>query len=75
MVEQFNKNKEEHNTIMNQLNDFKNEILVKIAELPQVILDKADERYASKTTERAVYGLIGAIVLAFVYAVIELIKK
>ena len=34
-----------------------------------------DGRYAAKTAERIIYGLVGAICLAFVLAMWELIKK
>lgn len=75
---QLDDNKAEHKTIMEQLKDFSDkltELMVKVEGLPARILERADERYASKTTEKAVYGLIGAICLTVVYALVELIKK
>jgi hypothetical protein len=75
---QLDDNKAEHKTIMEQLKDFSDkltELMLKVEGLPSKILERADERYASKTTEKAVYGLIGAICLAVVYALVELIKQ
>lgn len=72
------KNEQEHTTIMDKLDNFgeKLEALsVKMAQLPDEIFKRADERYAAKTAERVIYGLVGAICLAFVLALWELIKK
>lgn len=62
---------EKIDNIINSLGD----INVKIAELPEKVLDKADERYASKTVERAVYGIIGALSLTVIIAIVELVIK
>ena len=74
----LDKNEQEHTTIMDKLDNFgeKLEALsVKMAQLPDEIFKRADERYAAKTAERVIYGLVGAICLAFVLALWELIKK
>lgn len=71
-------NEKEHITIMTELKKVGEDIAnisIQIAKLPQDILDLADKRYASKTAERVIYGLVGAVCLAFVYGLIELIKN
>ena len=39
----------------------------------KAFINEADGRYASKVTERLVYGLVAAVLLAVVYAVLHLI--
>lgn len=71
-------NDKEHSIIMEKLDSFgeKLEILsVKIAQLPDEILKRADERYASKTAERVIYALVGAVCFAFIMGVWKLIEK
>jgi len=53
----------------NKINDFKIEIIKEIAELP----DKLDGRYASKTTEKIVYGGVGIALSALIVALISLV--
>lgn len=48
---------------------------IDIAKMPEIILEKADARYASKTSEKVVYGMVGAIVLGVLYAILELVIK
>lgn len=75
---QLDDNKREHETFMDKLNELGSQLtslMIKVEGLPEKILQKADDRYASKTTEKAVYGLVGAICLTVVYALVELIKK
>jgi hypothetical protein len=50
-------------------------IKVDIACLPQAIFEKGDNRYASKTVERAVYALIGIIVFAVMGALLAQVLK
>ena len=50
------------------------DISVKIASLPDQILERADSRYASKTAEKLIYGLVGIVCAAFVMALWELIS-
>jgi len=38
-------------------------------------IKEADDKYASKGVEKIVYALCGSILLAFMYAVIELVLK
>lgn len=71
-------NEREHRDIMEELAGFREDIKhlsLEVAKLPQTILKLSDERYASKTAERAIYGLIGAACLALVYGLVELIKN
>jgi len=63
----------EHDHIMEKIDALKDDIKediknlsVAIAKMPEEIFKRADERYASKTAERAIYALVGAICLAFV---------
>ena len=60
IIRQFNMNATEHQTIMEQLKDFGDtlkKVEISIAELPQKILDKTDDRYASKSLEEDVRTL------------------
>lgn len=72
------KNEQEHKTIMEKMDKFGEKLeamSVKIAELPDEIFRRADERYASKTAERVIYGLVGAVCLAFILGLWELVKR
>jgi len=76
--EKLSNNEKEHKEIMEELSGFRDDIKhlsLEVAKLPQEILKLADERYASKTAERVIYGLVGAVCLAFVLGLIELIKS
>ena len=67
-----------HNKLMEKIDlivDSISDIKVQIAKLPEAVLEKADERYASKTVERAVYGIIGSLCLAVLLALYELVLK
>jgi len=57
------------------LNEFEKNVLVKIAELPEAILDKCDSRYAGKRIEKIVWVLLSACCIAFLGIVIELINN
>ena len=76
--EKLRNNEKEHTTIMDKIDEFGRkleEVSVKIASLPEQILEKADKRYASKTAEKIIYGLVGAVCVAFVMALWKLIEK
>lgn len=60
---------------MDNLEEKIDAIKVSLASLPDEIFRRADERYASKIYEKAMYGLIGAIVLAVIYAILNLVVK
>ena len=67
-----------HNIFMDKLDkmaDQINKISIDIAELPEKIFERGDDRYASKVTEKAVYALIGAIVLAVLYSLLNGVIK
>jgi len=67
-----------HNSLMEKIDSILCELgdlKVKVAELPERVLEKADQRYASKTVERAVYGIIGALTLTVLEAIVELVIK
>ena len=49
------------------------EIKLILANLPQTIIDKTDNRYASKVTEKVVYGLIGLVLMSIFTAIIKLV--
>ena len=71
-------NNEAHITIMEKLDNFGEkleEMRVQLAELPEKIFEKGDERYASKNVEKVLYGLIGVILTAFVVGLWELVNK
>jgi len=68
IIRQFNMNATEHQTIMEQLKDLGDtlkKVEISIAELPQKILDKTDDRYASKDTEIALKRLNWIVITAF----------
>ena len=74
----FDKNEQEHLTLMEKMDKFGDKleaISVKLAELPDEIFKRADERYASKTAERVIYGLVGIVCGGFLLAVWELLKQ
>ena len=71
-------NEQEHKAIMekvDKLGEKLEAISIKLAELPDETFKRADERYAAKTAERVIYGLVGAVCFAFVLALWELIKR
>ena len=77
----LDKNDKEHITIMEKLDAFKdffndkiNSLQVDIARMPDKILERADERYASKTAEKVIYALVGAVCLAFIMGLWEILK-
>lgn len=77
----LDKNDKEHITIMEKLDAFKdffndkiNSLQVDIARMPDKILERADDRYASKTAEKIIYALVGAVCLAFIMGLWEILK-
>lgn len=75
---QLEKNEQEHKTIMEKMDKFGEKlelISIKLAELPDEIFKRADNRYASKTAERVIYGLVGIVCGGFLLAVWELLKQ
>jgi hypothetical protein len=80
--ERFKRNDEEHNTIMEKLDTLKDaiqkdikDLSVAVAEMPDKILARGDRRYASKTVEKVIYGVIGAAGAAIILALLQLIMK
>ena len=76
--EKLRNNEKEHSAIMEKIDEFGKkleDISVKIASLPDQILERADRRYASKTAEKLIYGLVGVVCAAFVMALWELISE
>ena len=76
--DKLSKNEQEHLTIMEKMDKFGDKlesISIKLAQLPDEVLKRADERYASKTAEKVIYGLVGVVCSAFLLAIWELIKK
>ena len=76
--EKLRNNEKEHSAIMEKIDEFGKkleDISVKIASLPDQILERADRRYASKTAEKIIYGLVGVVCAAFVMALWELISE
>ena len=75
--EKLRNNEKEHSAIMEKIDEFGKkleDVSVKIASLPDQILERADRRYASKTAEKLIYGLVGVVCAAFVMALWELIS-
>ena len=76
--DKLSKNEQEHLTIMEKMDKFGDKlelISIKLAQLPDEVLKRADERYASKAAEKVIYGLVGVVCSAFLLALWELIKK
>lgn len=48
---------------------------VDIAGLPQKFFDKADTKYAGKTTEKLVYGMVGTILTSVLGSLLYLVLK
>lgn len=79
--ERFKNNDKEHFSIMEKLDALKDDmnekftlLSIEIAKMPEKILEKADSRYASKTVEKALYGAIGAVCVALIMWVIDILK-
>jgi hypothetical protein len=67
-----------HNSLMEKIDhiiDKINSLEVKMAELPDRVLERADKKFASKLVEKIVYGMLGAIALGILYALMELVIK
>ena len=68
-----------HRALMEEFNKFKQEIKVELAGLPKKLLDEMDNRYVSKDSfspiQKIVYGLVGAVLLGVVGAIMALIIK
>jgi len=58
---------------MDGLEDKIDKLTLSVAQLPEKIFDKADGRYASKTAEKVIYSMLGAMSLAVLYAVLSLV--
>lgn len=71
-------NNEVHKIIMEKLDNFGEKLeamRIQIAELPEKIFEKGDERYASKTSERVIYGMVGIVITSFIVGLWELTHK
>jgi len=71
-------NFEEHRTIMEKIDDLTKslvEIQISIAKLPEKMFEKADERYASKLSEKIVYGMAGIVLTLVLTALVFLVIK
>lgn len=76
LEKQLENNFAEHKIIMDKIDDIIKsiaEIQCSMAGLPEKIFEKADERYASKTSERVIYGMVGTIVTAVLLSLIYLV--
>ena len=49
------------------------DLRVDIAKLPEKIFEKGDTKYANKTTEKIVYGMVGTILTLVLIAVVYLV--
>lgn len=76
MTEKLCDNEKTHKTIMEKIDKFGEQLealKVQIAQLPDAIFERGDKRYASKTSEKVIYGLVGVILTAFILAVVEIV--
>ncbi len=60
---------------MDNLKDDMNEIKIHIAELPEKLAEKFDARYASKLTEKIIYGVVTLILTTVVGSMVYLVMK
>jgi len=56
---------------MDKLSEEINNLRLEVAMLPEKLAKEFDKRYASKLTEKIVYGAAGIILAAFVYYLIK----
>ena len=70
--------KANNNKIVEKLDNLEenlNKVKIQIAELPERLSEKFDERYASKSTEKVVYSLIGvaggAVIIALMAGILK----
>jgi len=76
MKEQMEQNKVDHKRIEKNFTDGQTRIESGIKKLTKNIDDfteSADERYASKTVEKIVYGFVGIVLVSFVGGLIALV--
>lgn len=52
-----------------------NNLRVDIAKLPERIFEKGDRRYASKLSEKLIYGMVGTVLTLVLIAVVYLVLK
>jgi hypothetical protein len=75
---QLSDNKHEHELLMSKIDLFGEkleEVRLNIAEMPDKIFERADKKYASKLSERVVYGLVGVICTGVLVAILELVIR
>ena len=75
---QFNTNAEQHKEFMKKLDDLsegQNDIKVTLAELPELLVEKFDKRYASKEYENSLKKLNWLVISAVVLAILGLVIK
>lgn len=58
---------------MNNIEEKIDKLSVTIAGLSENIFEKADKRYASKTSEKIIYGMVGTVLTAVLLALIYLV--
>ena len=71
-------NNEAHKLIMDKIDKFGEkleQLSVDIAKLPEAIFEKGDERYATKLSEKVVYGMVGVVVTGVLVALMTLLMK
>lgn len=70
---------EETKEFMKKVDGELEDIKIKIAELPEKLIEKMDKRYVSKETfepiKKLVYGTVGAVLVAALTAILALIFK
>ncbi len=52
-----------------------NDLRVDIAGLPEKMFEKGDARYASKLSEKVVYGMVGVVLTTILIAILYLVIK
>ena len=60
---------------LDKISDKLEDMMIKLAEMPQAILDKGDERYAPKWTSGAVKFVMAVVFSAVIGAVVGLVLK
>jgi len=67
-----------HLNLNKKMDDIYNElekIKIELAKLPEKLAEKFDQRYASKLTQRIVYGLVTLIMVGVLGAILTLILR
>lgn len=78
IIRQFNNNELQHSKIMEKIELFGEkieELKISIAEMPEKMTEKFDNRYASKETEESLKKIMWIVISAIIVALLALVLK